>query len=70
MAIGDVDVVYRDGKWRIEFHGQYDRQADAWVAAQDVARRLGRESFLRSLSGRWRLRNTFPRARDPRRSRG
>lgn len=70
MAIGDVEVVFKDGAWFIQFQGRYPTQGEAWEAAQVIGRRLGRETFLRSLTGRWRERNTYPRRRDPKRSKG
>lgn len=70
MAIGDVEVVFRDGHWFVQFQGRYRTQGEAWEVAQEIGRRLGRESFLRSLTGRWRERNTYPRQRDPGESKG
>jgi hypothetical protein len=58
MAIGDVEVVHTDTGWIIRLHGTYATQADAWVVAAAVGRQLGRETFLRSLLGRWRKRDS------------
>lgn len=65
MAVGDVEVIHTDTGWRIILQGTYATQADAWVVAAAVGRKLGRETFLRSLLGRWRKRDTHgPDPRD------
>lgn len=74
MAIEDVQVVYRGDRWRIEvgLHG-YDTQAEAWEAAAEVARVIGKtdttELYVRSKRrGWWWKRNTY--GNDPRKSKG
>lgn len=71
MAVGDFEATYtRNRGWHVTVQGSYDTQDEAWAAARYYARRMGREGFLRGLSGRWRKRETYPKARDPRESRG
>jgi hypothetical protein len=68
--LGDVETVRIRGQWVNVIHGGYDTQLEAAEEGKRIARLLGVEWFLRARSGRWRLRNTYPRRRDPRRSRG
>lgn len=57
------------GRW-VNVVGSYDTQEEAASVGRDVAAFLGVEWFMRARNGRWRLRNTYPRRRDPRRSKG
>lgn len=65
-----VEVQRTRGGWRIVLHGTYPTQQDAIDAAEQLAELIGGELFVRSVRGRWRLRNTYPRWLDPRRSKG
>jgi hypothetical protein len=66
MAATDVEVVLTDRGWRVVLQGTYKTQEEALSVARWAGRRLGRESFLRGLNGRWRKRDSH--GRDPRRS--
>lgn len=70
MPEGDFEVVNTGDGWRVVVQKKYSTQEEAWAVANHLARVNGRESFLRGLNGRWRKRNTFPRSRDPKRTRG
>ena len=71
MARNDVET-YRTatGRYANRLQGTYATQDEAAAVGRAVAERLRSEHFIRSLLGRWRARNTYPRSRDPRRSKG
>ena len=57
---GDIEVQrIDDSDWRIIVQGTYATQAEAEVAANAIARKLGKESFVRGLLGRLLRRNTY-----------
>lgn len=67
---GDIETRKLDGRWVNIVHGSYDTAEEAASAGRYIAKALGVEWFMRARNGRWRLRNTYPRRRDPRRSKG
>ena len=71
---GDVHVVPSEQGWRVEVEADgrarstHKTQADARLAAREIARRSKRELLLHGRDGRIRERNTY--GKDPRRSEG
>jgi Uncharacterized protein conserved in bacteria (DUF2188) len=74
MAKGDVHVVPSDEGWRVEIAADgrawsvHRTQAEARLAAREIARRNKRELLLHGRDGRIRERNTY--GKDPRKTRG
>jgi uncharacterized protein DUF2188 len=76
MAAGDIHTVYRDGRWYNEVEGgqRASNSAPLKVEAQstghDMAVTRGVEHFIHNRDGEIGERNTYPRSRDPRSSKG
>lgn len=76
MAKGDVETYHEDGKWKNKVEGHdrasntADTKAEAQVAGRDMAIDRGVEHFIRNMDGTIGERNTYPRSRDPRSSKG
>lgn len=76
MSKGDIHTVHRDGKWFNEAEGSSrasnsaDTKAEAEAHGREMATNRGVEHLIHRLDGVVTERNTYPRSRDPRRSRG
>ncbi len=76
MAIGDIETYYEDGKWKNRPQGntRASNSSDTKVAAQAVGRDMAIdrevEHVVKNMDGRIAQKNTYPRSRDPRRSKG
>jgi Uncharacterized protein conserved in bacteria (DUF2188) len=78
MANGDVHTTYRrdTDEWANKREGGdrasglYDTKAEAQAAGRDLARDSGAEHYIHNRDGQIGERNTYPRSRDPRRSKG
>lgn len=76
MAQGDIHTVHRGGRWFNEVEGgsrasnSADRKADAQAEGRSMAVDRGVEHLIHNLDGTIGERNTYPRSRDPRSSRG
>lgn len=74
MAKGDVHVVPSDQGWRVEVaadgrpRSTHKTQAEAKLAAREIAKRNKRELFVHGRDGQIRERNTY--GKDPRSTRG
>jgi hypothetical protein len=72
MAKGDVQVVPSDEGWKVEVAADgrarsvHRTQAEARLAAREIARRTKRELFVHGRDGQIRERNTY--GKDPRRT--
>lgn len=76
MAEGDIHTVPHNGGWANRAEGNervsntFDNKADAQAAGREMAIDRGREHFIHNLNGQIGERNTYPRSRDPKSSRG
>lgn len=76
MAKGDIHTVHRDGKWFNEVEGgqrasnSAPTKAEAQATGRDMARERGVEHVIHNLDGKIGEKNTYPRSRDPRSSKG
>ena len=76
MAKGDIHTVHRDSRWLNEVEGgkRASNSADTKAAAQATGREMavdrGVEHLIHNKDGEIGARNTYPRGRDPRRSKG
>lgn len=76
MAKGDIETYYEDGKWKNRPQGNdratstHDTKAEAQPAGRDMARARGVEHVVKKKDGTIGERNTYPRSRDPRSSKG
>jgi hypothetical protein len=74
MAGENVHVVPSAGRWRVEVEGSsrarstHDTQAEARIAAREIARRNRSELLVHGRNGQIRERSSY--GGDPRRSRG
>jgi Uncharacterized protein conserved in bacteria (DUF2188) len=76
MAKGDVHTVPHEGGWANKVEGGQrasntaPTKSEAQATGRDMARDRGVEHLIHNRSGRIGERNTYPRSRDPRSSRG
>lgn len=76
MAKGDVETYHEDGRWKnkVEGNDRASNTADTKAEAQAEGRRMAierdAEHFIRNMDGTIVERNTYPRSRDPRESKG
>jgi len=77
MAEGDIHTMWNGDKWVNKVEGgqrasnSADRKADAQATGRDMAIDRGVEHFIHGKERNLiQERNTYPRSRDPRRSRG
>ena len=76
MAKGDVETYYEDGQWKNRRHGNqrasstHDNKAEAQARGRETAIKRGVEHFIKKMDGSIGERNTYPRSRDPRASKG
>lgn len=76
MAKGDIETYFENGKWKNRPQGNnratsaHDTKAEAQPAGRDMARDRGVEHVVKKKDGTIGERNTYPRSRDPRSSKG
>ena len=76
MPDGDIETCYEDGQWENKVEGgvRASNTADTKVEAQSKGREMakdrGVEHIIRNKDGEIGSRNTYPRSRDPRQSKG
>lgn len=76
MAKGDIHTVHRDGMWFNEVEGgqrasnSAPTKAEAQAVGREMAKDRGVEHLIHNLNGQIKERNTYPRSRDPRSSKG
>ena len=76
MAKGDIHTVKHGDGWANRVEGNErvantaDTKAEAQAKGRDMAMKRGVEHFIHNADGEIRQRNTYPRGRDPRSSRG
>ena len=76
MASGDIHTVHEDGVWKSKVEGGQratstgGTKADQQAASREMAIDRGVEHFIHNLDGRIGQRNTYPRSRVPRSSKG
>jgi len=76
MAKGDIETYYEDGEWKNRRQGS--SRAFGKGPTKDPVEREGREAairdgvehFVKRQDGTIQRRNTYPRSRDPRKSKG
>lgn len=76
MAKGDVETYHEDGKWKNRPQGNerasntHDTKAAAQAVGRGMAVERGVEHVIKNMDGKIGLRNTYPRSRDPRKTKG
>lgn len=76
MAKGDIHTVPHNGGWANKVEGNdrvsntADTKADSQATGRDMAIDRGQEHFVHNQDGKIGERNTYPRSRDPRESKG
>jgi Uncharacterized protein conserved in bacteria (DUF2188) len=76
MAKGDIHTVHRDGRWYNEVEGgkrasnSAPTRAEAAPMGRAMAIDRGVEHLIHRINGTIGERNTYPRSRDPRSSKG
>lgn len=76
MAKGDIETYFEDGQWKNRPQGNdrassvHDTKSDAQVTGRGMARDRGVEHVIKKRDGTIGEKNTYPRRRDPRRSKG
>jgi Uncharacterized protein conserved in bacteria (DUF2188) len=76
MAKGDIETYYEDGQWKNRPQGNtrasstHDTKAEAQAAGRRMAIDRGVEHVIKRQDGTIQATNTYPRSRDPRRSKG
>lgn len=76
MAKGDIETYYEDGKWKNRPQGNdrasntHGTKAQAQSKGRDMAMERSVEHLIKKKDGTIGERNTYPRSRDPRRSKG
>ncbi len=76
MAKGDIDTYYEDGQWKNRPQGNerasstHSTKAEAQDAGREMAIDRGVEHVVKKKDGTIGERNTYPRSRDPRSSKG
>lgn len=76
MAKGDIETYFEDGVWKNKAQGNQkaSNTAETKAAAQAKGREMaidrGVEHFIKKQDGTIGERNTYPRSRDPRKSKG
>lgn len=76
MSRGDIDTYYEDGQWKNRPQGNerasstFENKSEAQAKGRDMSIERGVEHFVRNMDGTIAQRNTYPRSRDPRESKG
>lgn len=76
MSTGDIHTLPHGDGWANKVEGNervtslHKTQAEAIAAGREAAMKAGVEHLIHGTDGRIRERNTYPRSRDPRETRG
>lgn len=76
MANGDVETYHEGDKWKNRREGRqqvfstHDTKSSAQAAGRDAAKKDGVEHVIKNMDGKIAEKNTYPRSRDPRQSKG
>ena len=76
MAKGDVETYYEDGQWKNRRQGSSrafgvgETKAPVQASGRDAAIKDGVEHVIKKQDGTIGEKNTYPRSRDPRSSKG
>ncbi|MDV7102066.1 DUF2188 domain-containing protein [Gordonia amicalis] len=76
MAVGDIETYYEDGVWKNRAQGNTrasntgGTKDEAQARGRDMAIDRGVEHVVKNRDGTISGRNTYPRSRDPKRSKG
>lgn len=76
MAKGDVETYYEGGQWKNRREGSSrafsvdDTKAPARSTGRDAAKKDGVEHTIKNQDGKIAEKNTYPRSRDPKSSKG
>lgn len=76
MPKGDIETYYEDGQWKNRAQGNqrasntHDTKAKAQAKGREMAIDRDVEHFVKKQDGTIGARNTYPRSRDPRRTKG
>lgn len=76
MAKGDIETYYDDGQWKNRAQGNerasnvHESKREAQAAGREMAIERGVEHLVKGKDGAIQERNTYPRSRDPRESKG
>lgn len=76
MPEGDIETYYENGEWKNKVEGRRrasntaDTKAEAQAKGREMAIDRRVEHIIRKKDGEIGQRNTYPRSRDPRSSRG
>ncbi|MEV0425145.1 DUF2188 domain-containing protein [Micromonospora sp. NPDC050495] len=76
VAKGDVETYYEDGQWKNRPEGNqrasttHDTKAEAQTAGRQVAAQRDVEHVIKKKDGTIGEKNTYPRSRDPRETKG
>jgi hypothetical protein len=76
VAEGDIETYYEDGRWKNRPEGNtrassaHDTKAQAQAAGRQLAVERGVEHVIKKTDGTIGEKNTYPRSRDPRRTKG
>ena len=76
MAKGDIETYHEGGQWKNRAQGNtrasntFDRKVDAEAAGRGMAKDRGVEHVIKRQDGTIQQKNTYPRSRDPRGSKG
>lgn len=76
MSKGDIETYYEDGQWKNRPQGNdrasntHATKAEAQAAGRDMAIDRGVEHVIKKMDGTIGDRNTYPRSRDPKSSKG
>ncbi len=76
MAKGDIETYYEDGQWKNRPQGNdrasntAETKAEAQAKGREMAIDRGVEHIIKNQDGTIGARNTYPRSRDPKESKG
>lgn len=76
MAKGDIETYYEDGTWKNKVEGGTrasntgETKAEVQATGRQMAIDRGVEHVIKKMDGTIGERNTYPRSRDPRESKG
>ena len=76
MAKGDIETYFEDGTWKNRPEGNSrasntaSTKAEAQAAGREMAMDRGVEHVVKNKDGEIGAKNTYPRSRDPRSSKG
>jgi hypothetical protein len=76
MAKGDIETYHEDGQWKNRREGSSrafsvgDTKAEAQADGRAAATKDGVEHVIKNMDGKIAEKNTYPRSRDPRDTKG